>query len=63
MWSAVFTGSGDTNVRAYDAKSGALKKTFTGHNSAISCLQSIKNKLYTGSNDGAVKVWDVQGIA
>ena len=59
----MFTGSGDTNARAYDAKSGALKRTFSGHGSAISCLQCINQKLYTGANDGVLKVWDARDIA
>ena len=34
----VFTGSGDKTARAYDAKTGVLKRSFKGHTYAINCL-------------------------
>jgi WD40 repeat protein len=38
----VFTGCGDTYARCFDAKSGALKRTFKGHKGAINCLRVFK---------------------
>lgn len=34
----VITGSGDNNVRVFDAKSGALKRTFKGHKYVVNCI-------------------------
>jgi len=39
MFILVFTGSGDGTARCYDAKSGTLKRTFTGHEIAINGMQ------------------------
>jgi WD40 repeat protein len=35
----VYTACGDTNARCFDAKSGALKRTFKGHTGSINCLR------------------------
>ena len=35
----VYTGSGDSLIRCFDAKSGALKRTFKGHSGLINCLR------------------------
>lgn len=47
---SVFTGCGDNHGRAFDAKSGALKRTYTGHECAISCLQVERVSI--------VRAWD-----
>jgi hypothetical protein len=35
----VYTACGDSIARAFDAKSGALKRTFKGHTGAVNCLK------------------------
>jgi WD40 repeat protein len=39
----VYTGCGDAMARCFDAKSGALKRTFKGHTGAINCLKVYKH--------------------
>jgi hypothetical protein len=35
----VYTSCGDGIARCFDAKSGALKRSFKGHEGAINCLK------------------------
>ena len=56
--SAVFTCSSDGEARAYDAKSAKQKRVYTGHERGISCMCLVGLKLYTGADDGQLKVWD-----
>ena len=58
----VFTGCGDGIARAYDAKSATLKRFYQGHEGAINCLTVVDDKLYTGSSDGTMRVWDAKDI-
>lgn len=58
----VFTSCGDGVVRAFDAKGGALKRTFLGHQFAINCMQVTDGRLLTGSHDGDIRVWDISDI-
>ena len=59
MW----TACGDSIVRAFDAKSGALKRQFVGHEAAVNCMVIVGGKLYTGSSDGTLRVWDAKEIS
>lgn len=58
----MYTGSTDCSARAYDAKSGTLKRTFKGHSSAITCIEVVPGKLFSGSYDGNLLVWKTDGI-
>lgn len=58
----MYTGSGDCSIRSYDAKSGDVKKVFVGHDFAVTALEVVGGKLFTGSYDGFLKVWDSTGI-
>ena len=58
----VYTGCGDKVVRCFDAKSGQLKRKFKGHSGAINCLQIVGKRLFTASFDGALIVWDINGL-
>lgn len=58
----MFTSCGDGVARAFDAKGGALKRSFTGHQFAINCLQISGGKLFTGSHDGNVNIWDIANL-
>ena len=73
MW----TACGDSIARAFDAKSGALKRSFVGHEAAVNCMvgwsfslpyslpsQMItEGKLYTGSSDGTLRVWNAKDVS
>ena len=59
----VFTGCGDGIARAYDAKSATLKRIFQGHEGAINCMIVVDEKLFTGSSDGTMRVWDGKDIS
>ncbi|CAG0907134.1 unnamed protein product, partial [Darwinula stevensoni] len=57
------TGCGDTLARAYDAKSGSLRRIFRGHNVGITCLAVVDGYLFTGDGEGVLMKWDVSNIA
>ena len=59
----MFTGCGDGVARAYDAKSATLKRVFQGHEGAINCLVCVDDKLFSGSSDGTMRVWDAKDIS
>ena len=59
MW----TACGDSIVRAFDAKSGSLKRQFVGHEAAVNCMTITGGKLYTGSSDGTLRIWDAKDVA
>ncbi len=53
----MFTGCGDGVVRAYDAKSGSLRRTYHSHEGAVNCLIVVGKKIFTGSSDSTLRVW------
>ena len=75
--SIVWTACGDSIARAFDAKSGALKRSFVGHEAAVNCMVGWTNpssihfaaqmitegKLYTGSSDGTLRVWNAKDVS
>lgn len=62
-WFPVYTGCGDTQARCYDLKSAVLKRTFKGHTGSVNSLRVIGKRLFTGSYDGTLRVWDVSDLA
>ena len=63
FYSTVYTGCGDTIARCFDVKSGALKRTFKGHTGSVNSLRVIDKRLFTGSYDGTLRIWDVSDLA
>ena len=59
MW----TACGDSVARAYDAKSGTLKRSYIGHEAAVNCMVITEGKLYTGSSDGTLRIWDAKDVS
>ena len=59
----VWTACGDSIVRAFDAKSGAIKRQFVGHEAAVNCMMLTGGKLYSGSSDGTLRVWDAKDVS
>jgi WD40 repeat protein len=52
------TGHTDRCIRIYDARTGDLERTLTGHSDSIHCLQLDRQKLVSGSRDCTVRLWD-----
>ena len=61
--SSVWTACGDSIARAYDAKSGTLKRSYIGHEAAVNCMVITEGKLYTGSSDGTLRIWDAKDVS
>ncbi len=55
----VVTGCGDGVVRCFDAKSGHLLRTYSGHEGAILALHMAKDKIYSSTIDGIVRVFHI----
>jgi len=54
----VFTACADGKVRAYDAKSGALRKVFVGHSAAVNTIAVKGKRIFSGDSEGALIEWD-----
>lgn len=59
---SVYTGSGDTCIRAFDAKTGALRRILIGHDAAVTNITIVGEKLYSSSFDGTLRVWNIRSI-
>ena len=59
----MFTGCSDGVLRAYDAWKGHLKKAYYGHIGALNCMTLVGTKIFTGSNDSTVRVWNIKDIS
>ncbi|KAI4734639.1 WD40 repeat-like protein [Aureobasidium sp. EXF-12298] len=55
----ILTGSDDTKINLYDAQTGALRKTFEGHDGAVWVLQQDGDILVSGSTDQTIRVWSI----
>lgn len=56
----ILTGSDDTTIHVYDAKTGALRAMLGGHEGGVWALQYHENTLVSGSTDRSVRVWDIE---
>ncbi|KAF2858012.1 WD40 repeat-like protein [Piedraia hortae CBS 480.64] len=54
----LMTGSYDSTIKIWNARTGSLTRTLNGHTSGIRCLQFDETKLMTGSLDSTLKLWD-----
>ncbi|KAI8904206.1 WD40-repeat-containing domain protein [Powellomyces hirtus] len=57
---AIFSGSWDKTVRKWDAQTGALLATFTGHTDFIKRVLINGRTLYSASSDGTIRAWDTE---
>ena len=44
-------------VRCFDAKSGYLLRTFSGHEGAVQSIFIVSDKIYTATTDGNVRIF------
>mgnify|MGYP001616399316 CR=1 FL=1 len=56
----LFVGFDSALVRSFDAETLAPIKEFRGHTNIISSLAVLDGFLCSGSDDGTVRVWDIQ---
>jgi WD40 repeat protein len=57
------SGSSDRTIHVWDAASGRLLRTLTGHSDAVNSVAWLPNRhlLASGSNDGTVRLWNGEG--
>ncbi|XP_059619187.1 THO complex subunit 6 [Phlebotomus argentipes] len=56
----IYLGCGDSKILGLNLDNGQFFRTFTGHKDYIHCLQGLDNRLYSASEDGSIKFWDVR---
>ncbi|KAJ2704162.1 hypothetical protein H4R19_005269, partial [Coemansia spiralis] len=54
----MITGSYDSKVHVWDAETLELVSELTGHMMPVRALEFDDCKLFSGSLDGTVKIWD-----
>jgi len=57
----VFSGGQDNMIYMWEATTLEWMRTFSGHTRAVRCLLADSDRLYSGSDDGTIAVWDVYG--
>ncbi|ORY83306.1 WD40-repeat-containing domain protein [Protomyces lactucae-debilis] len=55
----IITGSEDSNINIFDARTGALRVSLQGHEGGVWALQYMGDILVSGSTDRTVRVWDI----
>jgi F-box and WD-40 domain protein CDC4 len=55
----ILTASDDTSINLHDAHTGALRKTFEGHEGGVWALQLNGDILVSGSTDQTIRVWSI----
>lgn len=58
-YTRLFSGSDDFTIRVWDTKTGVCFNVFNGHKSGILCMSFLDGKLYSGSYDHYVIVWNL----
>ena len=59
---SVFTACGDGIIRAFSSKNGNLLGEFVGHSAAISAIHVADNQLFSSSQDGFLRFWDLSTL-
>ena len=53
--------SRDNTIRVWNVADGTLRHTLEGHTAAVRSLASCSRLLLSGSDDGTIRMWDLQG--
>jgi WD40 repeat protein len=66
-WGAVFMNGipvpdPDDSTNVYDLNSGNVLRKLEGHHGEVFAHCKIENKLYFGSDDGTIKIWDMDTL-
>ncbi|XP_055702304.1 THO complex subunit 6 [Phlebotomus papatasi] len=56
----IYLGCGDSKILGLNLDSGQFFRTFMGHKDYIHSLHGLDNRLYSASEDGSVKFWDLR---
>lgn len=58
----VYSGSMDRSVKAWDAYTGRCVRTYTGHIDWVNSVHVRGDTVYSGSDDGHVRLWRVASL-
>lgn len=60
---SILAGCSDNNIHLFDRETNKSKGLLVGHEDYVNCLRNREvssNLLYSGSEDGSVRVWDLR---
>ncbi|HOE12603.1 MAG TPA: hypothetical protein PLQ35_17085, partial [bacterium] len=60
----VLTGSDDYTAKLWDAGTGAVIRTFSGHTDYVNSVAFSPDgtKVLTGIDDGTARIWDIRDL-
>lgn len=58
----VWCGSDDFTIVSFSVATGEFLARYTGHTNGVRCLALFGSRLYSGSDDGTIRVWDVSQL-
>lgn len=60
--SYILVGGNSINVQVYSLKTGQLVENMEGHTDSVTCMEIDENILFTGSDDGTIRQWNLNGF-
>lgn len=60
--SYILVGGNSINVQVYSLKTGQLERNMEGHTDSITCMEIDENILFTGSDDGTIRQWNLNSF-
>lgn len=55
----ILVGGNNTSIQAYSIRTGLLEKQMSGHEDSVTCMTIDGNLLFTGSDDGTIRSWEL----